>query len=186
MTLTASVTSGNVTPSTGKVTFIVTNGTSMIGNPVTQGVNSSGVASTSILLPAGTLGGTDTIVAIYDGTASYLGSIDASHTITVSPATTTSTAKTASDTYSAVGAQTVNLSATVSSTNSNGAINEGTETFTILAGSTPLGPAVTVRSPTASPARPTRCPPARRSTPTPSRPSTAARPTSSPSPPPPR
>ena len=71
MTLTASLTSGYVKPR-GKVTFIVMNGTSMIGSPVIEGVNSSGVASTSILLPEGTLGGTDTIVAIYDGTASYL------------------------------------------------------------------------------------------------------------------
>ena len=52
------------------------------------------------------------------------------------------TAVSAGDTYSAVGSQTVNLSATV--TSPNGTVNEGTETFTILAGSTPVGSSVTV------------------------------------------
>jgi hypothetical protein len=142
VTLTASVTSGSVKPNAGTVTFLVANGLSMIGNPVTASVNSSGVATATLLLPAGTVGGTDTILAIYNGTATYLGSIDASHTITVNPATATTTATAVSDTFSALGAQTVNLSAKV--TSANGTVNEGTETFTVLAGSTPIGPAVTV------------------------------------------
>jgi uncharacterized protein YlbG (UPF0298 family) len=141
VTLSAAVTSGSVKPNAGTVTFILVNGTSMIGNPVTATV-SSGSASATILLPAGTHGATDTILAIYDGTASYLGSIDASHTVTVNPATVTNTAASVSDTYNASAAQTVSLSATV--TSSNGTVNEGTETFTILNGSTPVGSAVTV------------------------------------------
>ncbi len=141
VTLSASLTSGSVKPGAGTVTFILVNGTSMIGNPVTANV-SSGSASTTILLPAGTLGGTDTILAIYNGTASYLGSMDASHTVTVNPATATTTASNASDTFSAVGTQTVDLSATV--TSPNGTVNEGTETFTVLNGSTPVGSSVTV------------------------------------------
>ena len=103
VTLSASLTSGNVKPNAGTVTFIVTNGTTMVGNPVIANVNSSGSASTTILLPAGTLGGTDTILAIYNGTANYLGSIDASHTVTVNPATVTNTAAPAGDTFSAIG-----------------------------------------------------------------------------------
>ena len=142
VTLSASLTSGNVKPNAGTVTFIVTNGTAMVGKPVFANVNSSGSASTTILLPAGTLGGTDTILAIYNGTANYLGSIDASHTVTVNPATVTNAAVNTGDTFSTLGSQTVNLSATVTST--NGTVNEGTETFTILAGSTPIGPAVPV------------------------------------------
>jgi hypothetical protein len=142
VTLTASLTSGNTKPNAGTVTFILTNGVTIIGNPVTASVNSSGVATTNILLPAGTLGGTYSILAIYNGTATYLGSIDASHTVTVNPATATTTAANATDTFSAVAAQTVGLSATV--TSSGGTVNEGTETFTVLAGSTPVGSPVTV------------------------------------------
>ena len=141
VTLSASLTSGNVLPNEGSVTFIVTSATAMVGNPVTVNV-SSGSASTTILLPAGTHGGADTILAIYNGTANYLGSMDASHTVTVNPANATTTASSASDTFSSVGSQTVKLNATVTST--NGIVNEGTETFTILAGSTPVGTAVTV------------------------------------------
>jgi hypothetical protein len=135
------VTSGSVKPNEGTVTFILMNGPSMIGNPVTASV-STGSASKTILLPAGTRGATDTILAIYNGTANYLGSIDASHTVTVNPAPVTNTAAAASDTYNANGAQAVNLSATV--TSSNGTVSEGTETFTILTGSTPVGSPVTV------------------------------------------
>ena len=141
VTLTASLTSGSAKPGAGTVTFVLVNGTSMIGDPVTAAV-SGGSASTTILLPAGTQGGTDTILAIYNGTASYIGSIDASHTVTVNPAATTTAAAAAADTYNSLGAQTVNLGATV--TSSGGTVNQGTETFTILTGSTPVGSPVTV------------------------------------------
>ena len=114
------------------MTFIVTNGMSMVGNPVTMSVNSSGTASTSILLPAGTLGGTDTIVAIYNGNGELprLDRFQPHHH--GQPGDHDVHRREASETFSTVGAQTVNLSATVSSTSSNGAISEGTETFTIL------------------------------------------------------
>jgi hypothetical protein len=142
VTLSASLTSGSIKPTAGTVTFVLVSGTAMIGNPVTATVNSSGVASTTILLPAGTLGGTDKIVAIFNGTANFDGSIDVSHTVTVNPAAVTNTAASASDTYNASGAQMVNLSATI--TSAGGTVNEGTETFTILTGSTPVGSPVTV------------------------------------------
>ena len=142
ITLSASVTSGSVTPTGGTVTFILMNGTAMVGNAVTATVNSSGIASTNMLLPAGTVGSKDSILAIYDGTAKFLGSFDASHTVTVNPATTTTAASNASDVFSSVGSQMVTVNATVMS--ANGTVNAGTETFTILAGNTPVGSPVTV------------------------------------------
>jgi hypothetical protein len=142
ITLSASLTSGSVTPTGGTVIFILMNGTAMVGNAVAATVNSSGIASTTMLLPAGTVGGTDSILAIYNGTAKFLGSLDASHTVTVNPATTTTAASNASDTFSMVGSQMVNLSATV--TSASGTVNRGSESFTVLAGSTPVGSPVTV------------------------------------------
>jgi hypothetical protein len=141
VTLSASLTSGGIQPNEGSVTFLVVNGASMFGNPVTANVT-NGSASATILLPAGTRGGPYTLVAIYNGTANYTGSLDASHTVRVNPAPATTTAAAASDIFGALAAQTVNLSATVIS--ANGMVNEGTETFTILAGSTPIGSPVTV------------------------------------------
>src|SRR5271157_4264493 len=62
-------------------------------------------------------------------------------TVTVSPATTSTAATSTSATFSPDG-QTVPLSATVSS--GAGTVDEGTETFTILSGTTAIGAAVTV------------------------------------------
>jgi hypothetical protein len=141
VTLSASLTSGGIQSNEGSVTFLVVNGASMFGNPVTANV-ANGSAKATILLPAGTRGGPYTLVAIYNGTANFIGSLDASHSVMVNPAPATTTAAAASDIFGALAAQTVNLSATV--TSANGPVNEGTETFTILAGSSPIGSPVTV------------------------------------------
>ena len=106
ITLSATVTSGTVNINEGSETFTVLSGINIIGTPVTVNV-ANGVASTSTYtLPAGTAAGTYTIQAIYYGTGNYLGSIDASHTLTINAAATTTAAKSASTTYSSV-AQTV-------------------------------------------------------------------------------
>ena len=66
---------------------------------------------------------------------------DVSHSLTVSAATTTTAAVSAVKTFSSVSSQNVALSATV--TSAAGTVNEGTETFTILSGSTVIGAPVT-------------------------------------------
>src|SRR5207253_2335555 len=112
----------------------------VIGSPVTVNVVSS-AASTSYALPAGTLAGTYTLKAVYNGTTNFLGFTDASHTLTVSAAASATAAANASATVSAAG-QAVALSATV--TSAAGTVNEGTETFTILSGTTVIGSPVTI------------------------------------------
>ena len=84
VTLTANVTSGTTNVNEGTVMFTILNGINMIGKPLTVAV-ANGVATTktSYSLPGGTAAGTYTIQAIYLGTGNYLGSIDASHALTV-------------------------------------------------------------------------------------------------------
>ncbi len=95
-------------------------------------------STSSYTLPAGTAAGTYTIQAFYYGTGNYLGYIDASHTLTINPAATTTAAKSTSTTYSTV-AQSVPLTATV--TSAAGTVNGGTVTFTILNGGTTIATA---------------------------------------------
>src|SRR5205807_679435 len=76
----------------------------------------------------------------YIGTANFLGYTDTSHILNVHLAITTTTASGVAVTYTAAG-QTVALNATV--TSEVGTVNEGTETFTILSGSTTVGTPVT-------------------------------------------
>jgi hypothetical protein len=134
VTLSASVTSGATKVDGGSVMFTVLNGINNIGKPVTATVV-SGTASASYTLPGSTAAGTYTIQAIYLGTASYLGSVDAAHTLTVNTAATTTTPAAAQTFYSTT-AQSVTLSATV--TSSAGTVNEGTVTFTVLNGATTI------------------------------------------------
>ena len=140
ITLSATVTSGTTKINEGSETFAILNGINIIGTPVTVSV-ANGVASTSsYTLPAGTAAGTYTIEAIYYGTGSYLGSIDASHTLTIKAAATSNRLgrQYATATYSAV-AQPVSLTASVSS--AAGSVNGGTVTFTILNGGTTIATA---------------------------------------------
>jgi hypothetical protein len=124
----------------GTETFTLLNGATVLGTPVTVNV-ASGAASTSYTLPAGTPGGAYTIQAVYSGTANFLGFTDTSHVLTVNAATATTSAVAASATFSA-SSQSVSLSATV--TSAAGTVNEGTETFTLLNGTTVIGTPVTV------------------------------------------
>ncbi len=139
VTLNATVTSSGSTVNEGTETFTILNGTTVIGNPVTVNV-SSGSASTSYSLPAATGAGTYAIHAVYNGTNNFGSSTDASHSLTINAAASATSAANSSATYS-VAAQTVSLSASI--TSSAGTVNEGTETFTILNGSTVIGSSVT-------------------------------------------
>ena len=137
--LSATVTSGAGTVNEGTETFTILNGTTVVGTPVTVNVV-GGAAGASYTLPAGAAVGSYTIRAVYNGDADFLASTDTSHVLTVSAATTTAAAN-ASAVFS-TGAQTVALSATV--TSPGGTVNEGTETFTLLNGTTVIGTPITV------------------------------------------
>ena len=137
--ISATVSSGAGTVNEGTESFTILNGTTVIGSAVSVNV-ASGTASASYVLPAGASTGTYTIQAVYDGTADFVGSTDTSHSLTVSAATTSTSAASASATFSR-SSQTVTLGATV--TSAAGTVNEGTETFTILSGTTEIGSAVT-------------------------------------------
>jgi hypothetical protein len=119
----------------GTVVFTVLSGMTAIGAPVMAPV-SAGAASASYVVPGGTAVGGYTIHAAYVGTVNLLNSSDTSRPLTVAPIATTTTAMSASTTYSA-SSQTVPLSASVAST--AGTVGGGTVTFTIESGSTPIG-----------------------------------------------
>ena len=135
VTLSATVISADGPVNGGTETFTILNGSTDVGTPVTSNVV-SGAASGAYTIPAGTLGGVYTIQAVFSGTSTLSGSSDSSHTLTIGDASTTTAASSATTTFSASN-QTISLSATV--TSSAGIVNEGTETFTILSGTTPVG-----------------------------------------------
>jgi hypothetical protein len=142
--LSATVTSAAGTVGEGTVTFTVFSGSTMIGSPVTSGTVSGGSATANFTLPAGTAPAAYTIDAQYTDASpgNFLGSNNTASpaTLTVSQASTTTAVSTAAVT-SGTAAQSVTLHATVSST--GGTVNQGTVTFTILQGNTPVGQAVT-------------------------------------------
>ncbi len=92
-------------------------------------------------MPGGTPVGTYTIQAVFSGTADFLGFTDKSHSLSVGTIVTATAAASASVTFG-VGDQNVPLSASITST--GGIVNGGTETFTILSGTTVIGTPVTV------------------------------------------
>ena len=140
VTLTASVTSGAGTVNTGTVTFSVFSGGTQIGSATTPANVSNGSASATYSLPGATNAGTYSITAIYAGAGGFGSSSDSTHTLTVNAAATTTTAVNQTTAFSSV-AQSVTLSATVTST--AGTVNAGTVTFTVLNGGTPIGAATT-------------------------------------------
>ncbi len=138
--LSATITSAAGTVNEGTETFTILSGTTIIGNPVTVNVV-AGAAAASYSLPGGTVGGTYTIQAVYNGTTDFLGYTDTGHSLIVSAAASATASANASVTFNVAG-QSVLLNATVTSTAST--VNEGTETFTILSGTTVIGTPVTV------------------------------------------
>ena len=138
--LSATVTSASGVVKEGTETFTVLQGGSQIGTPVTVNV-ANGVASATYALPAGQQGGSYTIQAVYNGTGNITGSIDAAHLLIINVATTSSSAQSLVADFNS-NDQTLDLNASV--TSSAGVVNEGTETFTILNGSVPIGTPVSV------------------------------------------
>ena len=133
--LSATVISGDGPVTGGTETFTILSGSTDVGTPITENVV-SGAASGTYTIPAGTLGGVYTIQAVFSGTGTLSGSSDSTHTLTIGDAATTTAASSATATFNTSN-QTISLSATVTST--AGIVNEGTETFTILSGTTTIG-----------------------------------------------
>ncbi len=138
--LNATITSAAGTVNEGTETFTILNGTTVIGTPVTVNI-CAGAASAIYVLPAGTPGGTYIIEDVYNGTTNFLGYTDTSQSLTVNAAASATAAASASATFSGAG-QNVTLNATI--TSAAGTVNEGTETFTILNGTTVVGTPVNV------------------------------------------
>ena len=134
--LVANVDSPAGTIDQGTVTFTILNSSSTdVVPPIVVNVL-NGVASTNYVLPAETAAGSYTIEASFNGTSSFAASNPSDSTLTVNAATTTTAAASASITYN-TAAQPVTMTATV--TSPGGTVSNGTVTFTILSGSTPIG-----------------------------------------------
>lgn len=146
LSATVSASSGD-TVSVGTVTFTVVNGGgTQVGSTATSGTVSNGAASATYSLPANVHPGTYPIHSAYSGgspgSGNFASSSDTSsnHVITVNAASTSTAGQDASANFSSAS-QNVTLSATV--TSGAGAVNEGTVTFQLLNGSTPVGNSVT-------------------------------------------
>ena len=138
VTLKATVTSPAGVVNEGTETFTILNGSTVVGTPVTANVV-SGAVSVSYGVPAGQGAGTYTIKAVYSGGPDFLGNSDSTHTLTVNAANSTTTAASATVSFSAA-AQSVPLTATV--TSPAGVVNEGYVTFYVYKGSQEIGGAV--------------------------------------------
>ena len=93
--LSASVSSSAGTINEGSVTFTVFNGSTQIAGPFTLSV-SNGLAGGNVFLPAGTLIGSYTLSAVFNGTASFAASLPNTSTLTVSAASSSTAASAAS------------------------------------------------------------------------------------------
>ena len=138
VSLSATVTplDGGVAVNSGTVTFALSQNGNPVGIPVTSGTVSSGVATSSYALPAGTSAGIYSISATYNPGSAFTGSSDNSHSLAVNGAATTTTAANESAGFSS-SPQNIGLSATV--TSSQGPINAGTVTFTVSSGGSQIG-----------------------------------------------
>ncbi len=138
LTLSATVTSAAGTINEGSVAFtFLDGGGSPIGSTAYLAV-ANGVATGNAFLPAGTVPGSYTIKAVYNGTASYATSLPVTSTLAVNGAGTITTAANASIPVG-VAAQAVTLAAVVTSGGSP--VNEGTVTFTVMKGAAIVGTA---------------------------------------------
>jgi CSLREA domain-containing protein len=140
ISLSASITSAGGTVNGGTVTFGVFNAATQIGASVVSSTVASGLASANFTLPGGTALGTYSIHATYSGSGNFLGSSDTSHSLSVNPTNTTTTAANASSPFSASD-QVITLSASV--TSSGGTVGAGTVTFSVFNGGTQIGVAAT-------------------------------------------
>jgi hypothetical protein len=142
LTLSAAVTSGGGGLGEGTVTFtVLAAGNVQVGLPVTSATVSGGAASATFALPAGQKAGTYTIQAEYNPGGDYSVSSDFAHTLTVGPASTSTSATSVAAAFSA-SSQSVTLSADISS--GGAGVNEGTVTFSVFStDNTPVGQPVT-------------------------------------------
>jgi hypothetical protein len=138
--VTASVSSSAGTVAEGSVAFTILNGANVVGNPVSGNVV-NGAVTTNYVLPGGLQPGSYTMKVAYSGSNDFQPFTDNSHQLTITAASTITTAASATATFSTID-QFVALSATVLS--GSAAVNEGSETFTILNGGNPVGSPVTV------------------------------------------
>ncbi|MEI6235746.1 MAG: Ig-like domain repeat protein [Planctomycetota bacterium] len=139
-TIIANITSAAGTLSVGTVTFQVKNGASNIGTAVTSPTIVNGVATVTYTIPGNTPVGVYSINATYSGSGNVTGSSDTTEIFTVFVIASTTTGANASVTYTQ-SAQNVTLNATVASPNNT--VNEGTVTFQIMDGASPVGTPVT-------------------------------------------
>jgi hypothetical protein len=124
----------------GDVTFTITGGGAVIA--IVPATVSGGTASANYDLPAGLAAGTYAIGVSYtDSSGNFTDIGDTSGTLTITPATVTTTAVPSNLTFR-TAAQTVGLSATVTDNVPNDVINEGAVTFTVKSGSTVIANAV--------------------------------------------
>jgi hypothetical protein len=132
VTVSADVTSPNGgTVNEGSVVFFFMGGLP----PVRAAVNSSGVASATVTLPAGMIGYQYTIAAFYYDAANGNDTINFSRNhnwnlLTVNPAATTTTAADVSAPFNPLGSQQVHLTANVTSA-TGGTVREGAVTFIV-------------------------------------------------------
>ena len=140
VSLNATITSPAGMVNAGTETFNILSGTTVIGVPVTVNV-SAGAAAAVYVLPGGTPAGTYTIQAVYNISPDFDGSSDSGHSLTVTAAATATAAADASISFGTAD-QDITLNATI--TSPAGGVDGGTETFTILSGTTVIGVPVTV------------------------------------------
>jgi hypothetical protein len=122
VTLTATVTSTDGTVNSGTVTFTVKNGSTTIGTETTSGTVSGGNASGSYGLPAGTAPGTYTISATYNTAAGNADGTDATHSLTVNKATSTTTVALTSGSNPSAFGSSLTFTATVTGTGATGTV----------------------------------------------------------------
>jgi hypothetical protein len=141
VSLSANVASSAGLVSSGKVNFVLRNGGSVIGSPV-SGEVVAGAANVVYPLPVDVSAGNLTIEAVYQGTNDFLTSVDDSTlNVTRSKLPTTLTTNPTTVTFRPTE-PTVNLTTKV--TGANQTVGSGTVTFTVFDGTQQLGSAVTV------------------------------------------
>jgi hypothetical protein len=141
--VTATVTSSAGPVNEGTVTFSVFNGSSQVGQAVTSATVNGGAATADIALPGGTSVGTYTIHAQYnDPIGNFLTSTNTNSPagLSISQASTSTTVSSSEVVLSST-AQTIALQANIGS--SAGPVNQGSVTFVVLQGASPLATPVT-------------------------------------------
>jgi hypothetical protein len=130
--LTAAVASSQ-TVNAGTVTFTLVSGGNPIGAPTTSAVLTNGEAAVNYTLPAAVAAGTYTISAVYNAGGAFTASSDATHTLTIGQAASTTTISS-----SAANAN-LNASLTLTATVTGTATVTPTGTVTFYDGTAMLG-----------------------------------------------